>query len=191
MFQALLAGVGAGVGGGPRGHRAPRSLQTTAEVGAHHWQLGDRCRGQYLSHSKVRDKFYYVFCRKTLLNPVTAARSLLLNIRPSLLLASDKYISLYQIDIETPSRYAVDTFIWYKTLKIQKSPFPARLSRWPWPGTPSRRWWGCTTARPATTSPRPRSWSGSRTTWHCEWRTREIVVVEKNYIYWSLVFHQK
>ena len=34
MLQALLAGVGAAVAGGPRGHRAPRSLQTTAEVGA-------------------------------------------------------------------------------------------------------------------------------------------------------------
>ena len=35
MLQALLAGVGAGVAGGPRGHRAPRPLQTTAEGGAH------------------------------------------------------------------------------------------------------------------------------------------------------------
>ena len=33
LLQTVLAGVRAGVGGGPRGHRAPRPLQTTAEVG--------------------------------------------------------------------------------------------------------------------------------------------------------------
>ena len=63
MLQALLAGVGAGVAGGPRGHRPPRPLQTAAEVGAHtahHWQLGDRCRGQYLS----RDNFIIYFSAK-------------------------------------------------------------------------------------------------------------------------------